>query len=128
VVDNREIVGTVYLRADYELYDRLVGYLGIAAVVAAIAMLVAYVLSRQLQQIVTSPLLAIADIAREVTEKRNFSLRAPKLSNDEIGMLAESFNTMLAEIERATRDLQASTRSLAARSPSTTAPSRKSSG
>jgi len=108
IVDNREILGTVYLRADYELYDRLVGYLGIAAVVAAIAMLVAYVLSRQLQHIVTSPLLAIADIAREVTEKRNFSLRAPKLSKDEIGMLAESFNTMLAEIERATRDLQAS--------------------
>ncbi len=108
VVGNREILGTVYLRADYELYDRLVGYLGIAAVVAAIAMLVAYVLSRQLQHIVTSPLLAIAEVAREVTEKRAFSLRAPKLSKDEIGMLAESFNTMLAEIERATRDLQAS--------------------
>jgi signal transduction histidine kinase len=108
VVDNREILGTVYLRADYELYDRLVGYLGIAAIVAAIAMLVAYVLSRQLQHIVTSPLLAIANIAREVTEKRTFSLRAPKLSRDEIGMLAESFNTMLAEIERATRDLEAS--------------------
>src|SRR2546430_2392101 len=108
IVDSREILGTVYLRADYELYDRLVGYLGIAAIVAAIAMLVAYVLSRQLQHIVTSPLLAIADVAREVTEKRTFSLRAPKLSKDEIGMLAESFNTMLAEIERATRDLQAS--------------------
>src|SRR5437870_1096898 len=108
IVDSREILGTVYLRADYELYDRLVGYLGIAAIVAAIAMLVAYVLSRQLQHIVTSPLLAIAEVAREVTEKRAFSLRAPKLSKDEIGMLAESFNTMLAEIERATRDLQAS--------------------
>jgi len=47
-------------------------------------------------------------VAREVTEKRTFSLRAPKLSKDEIGMLAESFNTMLAEIERATRDLEAS--------------------
>src|SRR3979490_528145 len=71
-------------------------------------MLGACVLSRQLQHIVTSPLLAIANIAREVTEKRTFSLRAPKLSRDEIGMLAESFNTMLAEIERATRDLEAS--------------------
>src|SRR5947199_250660 len=80
----------------------------LTALLVAIAMLVAYVLSRQLQHIVTSPLLAIADVAREVTEKRAFSLRAPKLSKDEIGMLAESFNTMLAEIERATRDLQAS--------------------
>src|SRR5260370_4263429 len=108
IVDNREILGTVYLRADYELYDRLVGYLGIAAIVAALAMLVAYVLSRQLQHIVTSPLLAIAEVAREVTEKRTFSLRAPKLSKDAITTPAQTFNTMLADIERATRDLQAS--------------------
>src|SRR5207302_10649220 len=75
---------------------------------AALAMLVAYVLSRKLQHIITDPLLAIAGVAREVTGKRNFSLRAPKLSKDEIGMLAESFHPMLAEIERTTRDLEAS--------------------
>lgn len=113
VVNDREILGTVYLRAEYELYDRLLGYLGIAAVVAAAALLVAYVLSRRLQEIVTRPLVAIADVAREVTEKRNFSLRAQKLSHDEIGLLAESFNTMLAEIERATRELEASNREAA---------------
>jgi signal transduction histidine kinase len=110
VVNDREILGTVYLRADYELYDRLLGYLGIAAIVAAAAMLVAYFLSRLLQRVVTRPLLAIADVAREVTEKRNFALRAEKLSQDEIGKLAESFNTMLAEMQRATLDLEASNR------------------
>jgi signal transduction histidine kinase len=113
VVNDREIVGTVYLRAEYQFYDRLLGYLGIAAIVTAIAMLVAYLLSRQLQRIVTSPLLAIAEVAREVTEQRRFSMRAPKLSEDEVGTLAASFNTMLAEIERATRDLQASNADLA---------------
>jgi signal transduction histidine kinase len=113
VVNDREILGTVYLRADYELYDRLLGYLGIAAVVGVVAMLVAYFLSRTLQTVVTRPLLAITDVAREVTEKRNFSLRAEKLSRDEIGMLAESFNTMLAEMENATRDLEASNREFA---------------
>jgi len=100
------------LRAKYELYDRLLGYLGIAALVAVAAMLVAYALSRPLQRVVTRPLLAIAEVAREVTEKRNFSLRADKLSEDEVGRLAEAFNTMLAEIERATRGLQESNRDL----------------
>lgn len=108
IVGEREILGTVYLRAEYELYDRLLGYLGIAALVAAAAMLVAYALSRPLQRAVTRPLLAIAEVAREVTEKRNFALRADKLSEDEVGRLAEAFNTMLAEIERATRGLQES--------------------
>ncbi|TAK40825.1 MAG: HAMP domain-containing protein [Betaproteobacteria bacterium] len=110
IVNEREILGTVYLRAAYELYERLAGYLGIAALVMAAALAVAYLLSRQLQRAVTRPLLAIADVAREVTEKRNYSLRAQKLSQDEIGLLAESFNTMLAEIERATRELEASNR------------------
>jgi signal transduction histidine kinase len=106
IVNDREVLGTVYLRADYELNNRLLGYLGIAAVVLVAAMLVAYFLSRVLQAVVTRPLLAITDVAREVTEKRNFSLRAQKLSRDEIGMLAEGFNTMLAEMERLHAELE----------------------
>ena len=113
VVDGGEIVGTVYVNAEYELYERLLGYLGIAGVVAAAAMLFAYVLSLPLQRIITGPLLAIAGVAREVSEKRNFALRAEKLSEDEIGRLAEAFNTMLAEIGSATRELEASNRDLA---------------
>jgi signal transduction histidine kinase len=108
VVDGNEILGTVYLRAEYELYDRLLGYLGIAALVALGALLVAYFLSRQLQRAVTGPLLAIAGVAKEVTDKGNFALRARKLSEDEIGALADAFNTMLAEIGRATAELQGS--------------------
>jgi signal transduction histidine kinase len=106
IVNEQETLGTVYLRADYELYDRLLGYLGIAAVVLVAAMLVAYFLSRVLQTVVTRPLLAIADVAKEVTEKGNFSLRAQKLSSDEIGMLAESFNTMLDEVMRLNQELE----------------------
>ena len=108
VANEREILGTVYLRRDYELYNRLLGYLGIAAVVALLAMLAAYGLSWWLQGLVTRPLLAISNVANDVAEKRDFSLRARKLTDDEIGRLAEALNTMLAETERATRDLQSS--------------------
>jgi len=107
IVADREILGTVYLQAEYELYDRLLSYLGIAGLVTLAAMLVAYFLSLPLRRVVTRPLLAIAKVAREITEKRNFALRAQKLSQDEIGLLADSFNAMLAEIERATRELEA---------------------
>jgi signal transduction histidine kinase len=108
VVSDEEILGTVYVSADYEFYARLLSYLGISAVVALLAMLVAYALSIPMQRAVTRPLFEIARVAREVTENRNFALRAKKLSEDEIGRLAEAFNTMLAEIERSTRDLEAS--------------------
>ncbi len=110
IVSDREILGTVYLRADYELFDRLLGYLGIAAIVTVLAMGVAYLFSRWVHRVLVRPVLAITRIATEVSEKRNYSLRAEKLTNDELGLLAESFNGMLAEIESATRGLQASNR------------------
>jgi len=113
IASEREILGTVYLRARYELYDRLLGYLGIAAIVITVAMLVAYALSRWLREMVIRPLVAITSVATEVSEKRNFGLRAERLTSDEIGLLADSFNTMLAEIERATRELEASNREAA---------------
>ena len=110
IVERRDILGTVYLRAQYKLYDRVLGYLGIAVLVVAVAMLVAYGLSRWMQRAVMRPLLAISAVAREIGERRNYSLRADKLSSDEIGGLADAFNDMLAQIEGATRELQASKR------------------
>jgi signal transduction histidine kinase len=108
VSDDREILGTVYLRADYDLYPRFAAYLGIAAVVMALAMAVALLLSRRLQEGVVRPLLALSALAGEVSERRNFALRAEVRSDDEIGQLAGSLNGMLADIERATRELETS--------------------
>jgi signal transduction histidine kinase len=108
IADEREILGTVYLRADYELFDRVLDYLGIAALVLVAAMLVAFFMSSWMQNIVTRPILAIAEIAREVVERRDYSRRAMKMSTDEVGTLVMSFNDMLAEIERRTEELEAS--------------------
>jgi signal transduction histidine kinase len=105
IVENGEIVGTVYLGADYLLARRLAGYLAIGLAVGAAALLLAYGVSLRLQSLVTGPLLEVAGVAQEVSEKRDFSLRARKLSEDEVGRLVDVFNGMLAEIERMTRGL-----------------------
>ena len=108
IVNDNEILGTVYLRADYELFGRVFDYLGIAAVVLIAAMLVAFFMSSWMQNIVTRPVLAIAEIARDVVGRRDYSRRAVKMSGDEVGTLVEAFNDMLAEIERRTQELEAS--------------------
>lgn len=113
IVEQGETIGTVYLRADYELYPRIRDYLGIAAIVMAAAMLVAFGMSTWLQRIVTRPILAIGQIAREVVEQRHYSRRAHKISDDEVGSLVESFNRMLAEIERRTREAEVSNAKIA---------------
>src|SRR6267378_1612786 len=95
IVSEGEILGTVYLRADYELFPRVYDYLGIAAVVLIAAMLVALLMSSWMQNIVTRPILAIAQVAREVVGQRDYSRRAVKMSADEVGTLVDSFNDML---------------------------------
>jgi signal transduction histidine kinase len=113
IVDNGEIIGTVYLRADYELYGRVRDYLGIAGVVVALAMLVAFLVSTWLQKIVTQPILNIGTIAREVVAQGDYSRRAQKSGDDEVGALAQSFNDMMAEIEKRQAESDASAREIA---------------
>jgi signal transduction histidine kinase len=113
IVNDKEILGTVFLSADYELPARLLDYLGIAALVALLAMAVALALSARLAHVVTAPVFDVAAVAREVVERGDYSRRAPKRSDDEVGALADAFNGMLAEIERRTGALEESNLALA---------------
>jgi len=113
IVDNNEILGTVYLRAEHGLLGRLADYLRIFGAVTAISLLVAWLISIWLQRVVTKPILDTAAVARQVMERRDFSLRATKTTEDEIGQLVDAFNGMLAEVGRRAEALEASNRSLA---------------
>jgi PAS domain S-box-containing protein len=113
IVDNNEILGTVYLRAEHGLLGRFVDYLGIIGAVTAISLLVAWLISGWLQAMVTTPILDTATVARKVVESRDFSLRATKTTEDEIGQLVDAFNGMLAEVGRRAEALEESNRSLA---------------
>ncbi len=110
IVDHGQILGTVYLRADYELFDRVLNYAGIALLVTLIAMLVAWAVSLWLQRIVTHPILAVGMTARKVVEQRDYSRRVEKRSDDELGALIDAFNNMMGEIEKRTEALEASNR------------------
>ncbi len=113
IVEHGEVLGTVYLRAEYTMASRARDYLLIAAVVISGAMLIAYLITRRLGGIVTAPILAISGIAREVVATRDYSQRAARISDDEAGELVVSFNAMLTEIEQRTRALEASNSAIA---------------
>ena len=108
IVENQEILGTVYLLGDYRLLGRLVDYLGILGAVLALSLLVAVLMTTWLQTTVTKPILEITDVARQVMEKRDFSLRVRKSTEDEIGYLVDAVNDMLAEVGRRQEALEAS--------------------
>ncbi|UVW28347.1 ATP-binding protein [Massilia sp. H6] len=113
IVENGDIVGTVYLRAENQLLARTIDYLSIAAGVTLLAMGVAWLLVRRMGHVVTAPIVAITEIAREVVATRDYSRRAPRISDDEAGELVDSFNAMLTEIEGRTRELETSSADIA---------------
>jgi signal transduction histidine kinase len=112
IVEGGEVLGTVFLRAGYDLGARLRDYLGILGVVLVASLLLALLLSAALQRTVTRPILDVTDVARQVIERRDFSLRVTKTTHDEVGFLVDAFNAMLAEVGRRSDALEASNESL----------------
>lgn len=112
--DNDGIIGGVYIRARYELLERLMDYGGILGVVMALSLMVAAFLSSRLEAAVTGPIIAVADVARRVMRHRDFSLRVKKTTDDEIGCLVDAFNNMLGEVGQRASDLEATNRRLEA--------------
>lgn len=101
-------VGTVYLRSRYDVVGKLRDYLLILAAVMFTSLAVAALVSRRLQSSVTEPVLRVAQVARNVLTRRDFSLRAPKTSDDEVGVLVDAFNNMLEEVGKRTEALEQS--------------------
>jgi signal transduction histidine kinase len=100
-------LGTLYLASDTKAVSdalRLSGVIAIA--VLAIAMLAAYALAAALQGRISEPILALAQTATAASTRQDYSVRAPKFGEDELGMLTDAFNQMLGRIEEQKKELQ----------------------
>lgn len=95
-----KIIGTLYLKADRrEMYERFLLYGGIAIIFMVIAFLFAYIISKRLQRSIANPLIELANTARKISDEGNYSVRAIKRNEDEVGDLTDAFNHMLTRIE-----------------------------
>jgi signal transduction histidine kinase len=71
------------------------------------AVLAALLLSARLQGLVSRPILELAHTAKQISENRDYTLRAPQRTQDEIGVAVLAFNQMLDRIADADRALRA---------------------
>lgn len=95
-----ERIGTIYLRSDMsEVYARIIRYAGIVCIVLLVSLGLALLLGSRLQATISGPIAALADLARRVSVGRNYSAPAAGTADDEIGVLIDSFNHMLSQIE-----------------------------
>jgi len=105
---NGEKIGAIYLRSDLTgLYAELWRYICITLVFLVVSLAATYLLASRLQHIVSGPISHLAQTAESVSTGHNYSIRATKKSNDELGRLIDSFNDMLGRIQAGDRALKA---------------------
>jgi len=93
-------IGTLYIQSDLEKINRLIlEYVGIVAAILAISSLLAFFLATRLQAIISRPILHLVSIADSVTKNNDYSIRAKRYGSDELGMLVNAVNEMLAQIQ-----------------------------
>jgi len=93
--------GTVYIRSDLgAMSDRLKTYAVIVIVVFLTSLLVALLISKMSQRVISEPVVRLAETVRIVSREKNYSMRAAATGNqDELSTLIEAFNEMLAQIQ-----------------------------
>jgi signal transduction histidine kinase/CheY-like chemotaxis protein len=100
VYQEHEVIGTVCIQFDLKGTQReTLQSAAIFGIILCIAFLIIWVLSASLQKVISEPILSLTQIARVVSEKKDFSVRARKRSKDETGVLIDVFNDMLAGIQ-----------------------------
>jgi len=99
LLDNKKI-GTIYLQSNLgELSTRQSRYALIFAAIMAISLLAAFLTTAKLQKVISRPILKLAEMAKVVSDKQDYSVRAVRESHDELGFLTMHFNKMLKQIE-----------------------------
>lgn len=98
--NKNKFVGTVYIRSDLEAFDKhLFWAASIITIIMILSLLLALILAFKFQKVLTAPIDSLLGTMKAVSKSKDYSLSATKVNNDELGILVESFNDMLAQIK-----------------------------
>jgi signal transduction histidine kinase/DNA-binding response OmpR family regulator len=96
-----ERIGSLRIIGDMSIARSLVLHQSVMVLgVFIVSMLFAFWLSNRFQRVISKPVQQLLRTMKKVAVKRDFSHRAKRLSNDELGSLVDGFNAMLDRIQR----------------------------
>jgi len=100
-------LGSLIVIYDYdELRQRIQLYSATVFAVLLAASFVAFLLASGLRAVIVNPLTTLVNTAGTVSATRDYTVRAPKATNDELGVLVDAFNEMLSGIQSRDADLR----------------------
>ncbi len=82
------------------------GTLTASLAILGVSVLLWLLVAQQIRRLITRPIRDLEELSRQVTREENYALRAQRGNGDEIGRLADAFNTMLTRIEAREQQLK----------------------
>jgi len=93
-------VGTLYVLSDLDaLYGRLSGVAFGTTLSLMSLFVLSWLFAGRLQKPISAPLLNLAGVMEKISVLEDYSVRATKMSNDEIALLVDGLNHMLDQVE-----------------------------
>ncbi len=106
VVLDDEVIGGIYIIADLtEPFWLQLQYDGIILLILLTASVLTFFLIAPLLTRVSKPIITLANTAHKISSERDYSHRASKQNDDELGKLVDAFNNMIATVEQQNRAL-----------------------
>ncbi len=100
IIITGEVIGYIYIESSLDKIDSTINnYLIFAVIIVLVVMAGSWFISIRLQRMISAPIYHLVDIAREVSLRKNYAVRADKMTEDELGVLSDAFNTMLSQIQ-----------------------------
>ena len=108
IILDGDVIGSLYLVSDLqELQVRRRRFLIFVFLLTVVSSTVALFVAILLKRVIARPILELVETTKTVSREKNFAVRASKHVDDELGLLVDGFNEMLAEIEFAEDALRA---------------------
>lgn|GEM_PF-5195850 len=105
-IDGRA-VGSIYIKSDMRdinehITQIIIGMLLLMGVILSIA----FILTQKIQQVISTPVKNLTNTAQSITQSSDYSRRAQRFYDDELGILSDAFNTMLGEVHKRDAELK----------------------
>jgi signal transduction histidine kinase/ActR/RegA family two-component response regulator len=99
-LESEPALGTLMVKSDLSAIDDRFALYGIIVLgVLVLGALLAWIVARQLQGQISRPILGLAGIARAVSDRNDYGVRAPPAELLEISQLTDAFNHMLGQVQ-----------------------------
>lgn len=104
---NKQPIGfiTIYSNLDEINKTLQLYFIGLVVLISTIFIIIIFISSR-MQKTISEPIMHLKDTAHSISFGKNYSSRATKIYNDEIGDLTDSFNEMMHKVQEAKDSLE----------------------